>query len=256
MKNIRVFLADWQILFREGIHFILSGEEDFEVIGETTGNEEVLDLIEKNPPTLAIINANGNKPSGIEITRRIKHNLPSVAVILIRDNDDDEEQGFAAIKSGANACLTKNMTPEELIDIARKTSADDYPISRMLLKPAIASRTLIDFEFFASIGGEVNELMSHLLPGELELLKYIADGSPLQEAKVPNAGEESVLPKLNLIRQKLVKNDRNREVIEAAQSTLAFGIHRPGIPSPDYITRDEFNAFKESLMERFKSLIG
>ena len=40
METISVFLADWQVLFREGIHFTLSGEEDLNVIGESTGNEE------------------------------------------------------------------------------------------------------------------------------------------------------------------------------------------------------------------------
>lgn len=256
MKRLRVFLADWQILFREGIHFILSGEEDFEVIGETTGNEETLDLIEKNPPTLAILNANGNKPSGIEITRRIKQNLPSVAVILIVD-DDNEERIFSAIKSGANACLSKDVNPEELIETSRKASAEDYPISRMLLKPIIASRTLNDFEVFASIGGEVDDLMSRLSPGETEFLNHIADGSsPEEVAKTLNLDEESVSSNLNLIRKKLVNNDRNREVIEATQSNLPLGSPRIGVPPADYVTREEFNAFKDSLTARFKSLIG
>lgn len=255
MRMIRVFLADWQILFREGVHFILSGEEDFEVTGEATSNEEALALIENNPPTLAILNANGNKPNGIEITRRIKQNLPSVAVILIRD-DDNEEQTFSAIKSGANACLTKDINPEELIDSSRKASDEDYPISRLLLKPIIASRTLKDFEVFASIGGEVDELMSHLVTGETALLNHIADGSSIEEiAKTLGASQESVLSSLDLIRKKLVNNDRNREVIEAAQSNLPLGSPRIGVPPVDYVTREEFNAFKESLMERFKSLI-
>ncbi len=38
MENIRVFLADWQVLFREGIHFTLSGEEDIDVIGHKEMN--------------------------------------------------------------------------------------------------------------------------------------------------------------------------------------------------------------------------
>ena len=38
MGKVSVFLADWQVLFREGIHFTLSGEEDMDVIGEATDN--------------------------------------------------------------------------------------------------------------------------------------------------------------------------------------------------------------------------
>ena len=46
MEKISVFLADWQVLFREGIHFTLSGEEDIEVVGEATDNKEALDFIQ------------------------------------------------------------------------------------------------------------------------------------------------------------------------------------------------------------------
>jgi DNA-binding NarL/FixJ family response regulator len=55
MEKVKVFLSDPQILFREGIHFILSGEEDFEVTGETTSNEEAFTLIEANPPNIAVL---------------------------------------------------------------------------------------------------------------------------------------------------------------------------------------------------------
>ena len=53
-KKVRVFLSDWQVLFREGIHFILSGQENFEVIGEATDNEEAYTTIQKNPPDVAV----------------------------------------------------------------------------------------------------------------------------------------------------------------------------------------------------------
>ena len=33
---LRVFLADSQVLFREGVHLALSGEEEYEVVGEAT----------------------------------------------------------------------------------------------------------------------------------------------------------------------------------------------------------------------------
>jgi len=48
MGIISVVLSDWQVLFREGIHFTLSGEEDIEVIGEVTDGEEALNLIKKS----------------------------------------------------------------------------------------------------------------------------------------------------------------------------------------------------------------
>jgi len=118
MARISVYLADRQVLFREGIHFTLSGEEDIEVIGETTNNEEALSFIEANSPTVAILNINHSRPSGLEITHRIKQNLPSVASVLVMDNED-EEQLFAAMKSGASACITKDIDPDNLLVLIR-----------------------------------------------------------------------------------------------------------------------------------------
>ena len=38
--------AGLHALFQKGIHFVLSGEEDFEVTGETTGNGDAISLID------------------------------------------------------------------------------------------------------------------------------------------------------------------------------------------------------------------
>ncbi|MGD0781159.1 MAG: response regulator, partial [Dehalococcoidales bacterium] len=102
MEKIKVFLADPQVLFREGIHFILSGEEDFEVTGETTGNEEALSLIETNPPHIAILSMHDAKTNGAAVTSHIRRNMPSVFVILIMDKKEPDIV-FSAVKSGASA---------------------------------------------------------------------------------------------------------------------------------------------------------
>jgi len=262
MEKISVFLSDWQVLFREGIHFVLSGEEEFDVTGETTSNEEALSSIEQKPPNVAIININRDKPSGIEITRRIKQNLPSVAVILIMDNYNDE-QLFRAMKSGASACLSKDVSPEELTETIRKVARGDRPISEALLIPEVASRTIEEFEASSAINAEVGHLMAQILPAETEILRRITDGGLIEEiTKGLNLAEPDVRRHLDLILGKLVANDRSRELIEAAQSNLPSiisKISRTGEmakPSANYVTKDEFKTFKEDLIERIKSLFG
>ena len=49
-------------------------------------------------------------------------------------------------------------------------------------------------------------------------------------------------------------NDHSREVIKATQGRVS--IIPIGKPKADYITKDEFTEFKESLMERFKAFAG
>ena len=259
MEKVSVVLADWQVLFREGIHFTLSGEEGIEVISEVTNSEEALNFIEKNPPNVAILNTDRDKFSGIEATRRIKQNLPAVSVILIMDSDN-EEQLFLAVKSGASACLTKDIDPLDLVSIIRKVAQGAHPISEALLRPVIASRIIDEFEDFSLISKEANNLLASLSPRESEILRHIADGSLIEQAsQALGINEEAIKQHLNLILTKLVANDHNREVIEAVQSHLPSIVsraRRTGKPEADYITKEEFTEFKESLRERFKSLSG
>ncbi len=257
MDKVSIFLVDWQVLFREGIHFTLSGEEDIEVIGEATANEEALAFIETNLPRIVVLNTDHGKPTGIEVTRRIKQNQPGVAVILIMDNDNEDEL-LAAAKSGDSACLTKNVDPKDVVDTIRSVAGVGKPIVAALLRPGIAARVLQDFEVFASLSQQVGNLLSRLSPREVEIMRHIVDKNSLaQIAQAMGISEGAVNHHLEFVLHKLVTNDHNREVIAAAQSGLLSVIPRPGQrPAAEFVTREEFNDFKEKLMARFKSLVG
>ena len=107
-----------------------------------------------------ILNADRGKLSGIEVTTRIKQNYPSVSVILITDNEN-EGHIFSAMKCGANACVTKEITPDELISTVRRVARGTYPISEALFRPEITSRVVGEFEVFSLINkktGNLNKL--------------------------------------------------------------------------------------------------
>ena len=255
MEKISVFLADWQVLFREGIHFTLCGEEDMEVIGEATSGEEALSFIEANPPRIAILSINGGKLGGIRATHRIKRSFPSVSVILITDIDD-EEHLFAAMKCGASAYFTKDIDPVELVNLIRNVAQGAQPLSKALLTPEIASRAIEEFEAYAAIGEEAENLFAVLSSVEADILYRIAKGNSSEQiAQALGITKEEVNHNLGLILSKLVANEHNREVIEVAQKGLPTMIPRAGKPSAEYVTQDEFNAFKEALGERLKSVI-
>jgi two-component system, NarL family, response regulator DevR len=257
MEKVKVFLSDPQILFREGIHFILSGEDDFEVTGETTGNEEAFTLIQANPPNVALLSMHTAKADGMDISRRIRRNLPSVYVILIMDKKEPEII-FLAIKSGASACLTKDTEPEHLLDIIRVVAQGSFPIMEELFTPALASLVITEFEDLAVLNEQVDGLLANLAPKELQILTSIAaDNSIEQIATKLDMNEDAIRRNIRLILNKLVSNDQARTVIEAAQRSLPSMIRsgKRDLKNSDYITRAEFNEFKDRLMERLKSLI-
>ena len=258
MEKITVFLADWQVLFREGIHFTLSGEEDMEVVGEDTGNEQALNFIESNPPQVAILNASHDSINGFEATRKIKQTLPEVSVILVLDNYD-EGQLFTALKSGASACFTKDVDPEVVINTIREVAKGKQPVSEAIWKPEITSRILDDFTAFSSLGEPVSQLLAHLTPRETEILHQVADGSAKEQVtSTLGIDDEALDNRLQSIHYKLVVNDQKLALIELAQRGLPTisRVSFNGKPGTEYITKEEFTAFKESLKERFKSLSG
>lgn len=259
MEKVKVFLSDPQVLFREGIHFILSGEDDFEVTGETTSNQEAFTLIETNPPNIAILSMQDAKASGAEITCRIKRNLPSISVILTLDKKE-EEKIFAAIKSGASACITKDTDPEYLLDIIRVVAQGSYPIMEELLLPGLASMVITEFEDMAALNEQLDNLLASLAPKETQILTAIAAGSTIEQVAVKlDVNEETIRRNLRLVLNKLVSNEQARAVIEAAQRSLPSIIGGPvkkGGKAAEYVTKAEFNEFKDTLMERLKSFIG
>ena len=259
MEKIKVFLSDPQILFREGIHFTLSGEEEFEVTGETTNNEDAFASIEANPPGVAILSMKNGKLDGPEATRRIKRSLSSVAVILVMDSTD-EEYLFSALKSGASACLTKDADPEYLVGVIRDVAKGGHPIIETLLIPGLASKAMAEFGDLSTLSEQLNNLLARLSPKESKVLDLIADGNGIEQVATRlSIDEEAVREQLRLITDKLVANDRARAVMEAAQRSLPSmisGTVLAGRPGVEYVTKEEFNEFKESLMERLKSFIG
>jgi DNA-binding NarL/FixJ family response regulator len=256
MEKIKVFLSDPQILFREGIHFILSGEEDFEVTGETTSNEEAFTHIEGNSPNIAILSMNDVKTPGPEITRRIRRNLSSVLVILTVTKKEPEKI-FEAIKSGASACIDKDTEPDHLLDIIKVVAQGSIPLIEELLTPAIANMALADFTDLVEINQQYDNLLAGLAPKEQQILAAIAAGGNIEQVTAKlDVNEETIRRNIRLIFNKLVSNEKTRSVIEAAQRNMPSFVRPNKSKSADYVTRAEFNEFKEQLMERFKSLIG
>lgn len=259
MEKISVFLNDWQVLFREGIHFTLSGEEDIEVIGETTSSEEALSFIQNNPPRVAVLNINHDKFSGIKVARYLTHNYPSVAVLLIMDRDN-EEHLFMVLKSGASACITKDADPDDLINSIRLVAQGNRPICKAILRPEIATRVLGEFEESLLLSQQVDNLLASLTHDETQILHRIAEGEVIEQiCQVLNISEEAINQNLGYIMTKLVTNNHIREVIEAAQNgllSLIFRAHLTGKTPSDYVTRGEFTAFKDTIRDRFKTVAG
>ena len=215
-EKIRLILVDREAIFRAGIRQILSSHEDIEIVAECEPGEEVIGLVEDLFPNIVLVDVNLPSLNGIDLARQISRRSPSTRVILL-SSYPSEEQLFQAIKAGAGAYLSKNVSPEELFETIRKVYQGDYPINDYLLKePKIAERVLRQFQDLSLMEGEIGSMTVPLTPREKEILSHIAEGnSNKQIARIFHLSEQTIKNHVTSILRKLNANDRTHAVILA-----------------------------------------
>ncbi len=256
--KIKVIISDSRVIFREGIHFILSGEEDFEVIGETTDNSQVYSAVETDFPTIAILSDCDHKTNCFDIAKRIRYKMPSVHVILIFDIKDPAKV-FHAIKSGVSACINPDIQPGQLLDIMRVVAQGSIPLMEELFTPGTASMVIAEFEDVIELNRQFDNVLTNLTSKEQQILAAIAVGGNIEQLTDKlGMTEETIRRNIRIIFNKLVSNDQTRSVIEAAQRNIPAILSvnaLTGKTSKEFLTRREFIEFKENLFNRINSLM-
>jgi len=222
METIRVIIIDEQPLFREGIRATLLRMGDCEIVGESTDVADVLEIVRTCTPDVALIDAGLTFSDPLEIARQMRYLAARIAIIILTPSKD-EERLFQAIKVGAAAYFTRNITPDELVDAIRKVSHGEYLIDEdVLAKPELATRVLDTFRKMGStieeeeVEDETKNSYSPLSSREIEILAYIADGNSNKEiAKSLKISDQTVKNHITSILKKLSVNDRTAAVVHA-----------------------------------------
>lgn len=212
-RPIRVLLVDDQVLFRRGIASLLRSQPDIEVVGESGDGLEAIEEARKLEPDLILMDIRMPRCDGIEATRMIKGEMPSVKIIALTVSEEERDL-FQTIKSGAQGYLLKNLEPEELFSTIRGALRGEATVS-----PLMATKMLQ--EFSRHIGTKEEHLRSHLTEREKEVLRLIARGASNSEISARLCISEStarnhvhnILEKLHL---------RNR--VEAAIYAIDHGL--------------------------------
>lgn len=88
MSNIKVVVADDEILALNGISNLIEKTEGFQVVGKASNGRECLDLIKKNSPELVITDIKMPVMDGLSMIEQcVQQNLP-VSIIVISAYDD------------------------------------------------------------------------------------------------------------------------------------------------------------------------
>ena len=213
--GIKILLVDDHPLFRQGVSHALSNFPDLEVVGEASDGQAAIRLVDKLSPDVVVVDINLEGLNGLEATRVIRRRYPNVGVVILTMHEDDE-QLFNAIKAGAAAYVTKDTSPDRLVDIIRRVGKGEYIINENLItKPFVASRVLKQFRDLAALEDEEN-LFTPLTSREVEILDCIARGMSNKEiARQMSISDQTVKNHITSILRKLAVNDRTQAVIYA-----------------------------------------
>ncbi|MGD8753973.1 MAG: response regulator transcription factor, partial [Anaerolineales bacterium] len=114
-RGKRVVVADDHSLFRDGIISLLEAA-DFDVVAQVGDGEAAMEAVRRLKPDLVLLDITMPKTDGLEALRTIKSEFPKVQVVILTVSDQDEDI-FAAIKSGADGYLLKDLNASEFLEI-------------------------------------------------------------------------------------------------------------------------------------------
>jgi DNA-binding NarL/FixJ family response regulator len=217
VADISVLIVDDHPVFLQGLRRILESEKDIEVVGAASDGERALEMARELAPDVVLLDINLPSINGMQVTRQLKADTPSIAVILLTAYHD-EDQVLHAIRAGASAYYAKDVKPETLLDAIHQVSQGLYVIEENILsKPELAEWITARFAEFDRFWEENEQLMfTPLSPREMSILNLIARGMSNKEAAAElGISYQTVKNHMTSILRKLAVNDRTQAAIYA-----------------------------------------
>ena len=220
--SIKLLIVDDHPLFRQGVRSALASYDDIDVVADVASAEEALEWLDAAPPnrepSVALVDLNLPGVSGLLLTRQLRHQYPSLGVVMLSIHEGDEH-AFNALQAGAADYRSKDVNPKELADVIRRVARGEYVINDVVEKPKVASRVLSQFrnlpqDYDASDADFA--LYNKLSEREIEVLERIAAGGSNKDiADSLSISTQTVKNHISSILRKLSLNDRTQAVIMA-----------------------------------------
>lgn len=229
MSVVRILLADDHTLFREGLAGLLNAQPDLEVIGQAGDGLEALVMARQLKPDLILMDITMPGADGVEVTARIKAELPASIIVMLTMRDEDDKL-FEAIKSGAQGYLLKNIRSRELVTLLRGAVQGDAAIT-----PGMGGRMLEEFRRLSQQAPQIpEEPASPLTPREQDVLALVAQGASDQQiAEQLTISINTVKTHMRNILAKLHVNHRQEAARLAQQEGLIKPSSNRSLPKPE-----------------------
>jgi DNA-binding NarL/FixJ family response regulator/uncharacterized protein involved in exopolysaccharide biosynthesis len=148
---LRILIVDDQKSIRETLKTVLETEPDLEVVATAHDGLNAIELAQKLMPDLMLVDLEMPGIDGLELTRIIERDFPSIKVIVLSMHERDEyiQQ---SLQSGAMGYFLKNTPAEDLKEAIRLVSRGYTQFSPGLIHkvfPAVETKVVKKIENFS-----------------------------------------------------------------------------------------------------------
>lgn len=100
--------------------------------------EDAIKFIPQTKPDVVLMDIHLPDMSGVECTRHLKAQCPSVQILILTVYEDNE-QIFGALRAGANGYLLKRAEPAEILRAIQEVRLGGAPMSRQIANRVVES---------------------------------------------------------------------------------------------------------------------
>lgn len=194
-----ILLVDDHPVFRKGLHVLIADEEDLRVVGEAGNGREAIEMARKLSPDVVIMDITMPGLDGIEATRGIMAEFPTIKVIALSIHGGKRfVEGM--LGAGAAGYMLKDSVPEELVNGVRTVLRGETYMSAEVTGLVVSQYVEILSRIQASGGpAELTEM-------EQRFVQFVGEGCSGEDIiqrfatsdAVVTSMQQSVLKKLGL----------------------------------------------------------
>ena len=208
---IRVFIADDQLLIRQGIRTLLEMDAEIVIAGEAQDGAETIERVPLAEVDVLLLDVRMPKKSGVDVLRELS-SANALPPTLVLTTFDDTPVVLDAIRAGARGFLLKDISYQQLMSAIRAIAAGGT-----VFQPAITQRLLRAAGTPAPDAVPIEELTAR----ELEVVRLMAGGYSNKEiAHALGTAEGTIKNQVSSILSKFGVRDRTRAVLKALEARL------------------------------------